>query len=220
MQNRVNKHIRNLHSSILRVLRSSLQGIKNNAALVIAVVTAIALIWQTCSLNKSVELYKSELQSEQKPIILHILGYSESIRLQDSCLIATELLQNIGKMPAYNLEWHHAIRNNSSYPVQYFDELLSSSPPSRNILNPGIPILDEIRITFSSNQEWTSTKELAFYMHENEIVIYIHYCIYYNDITDRSYILRESFGLYGASDSTFKWHQEYATETEQEGLPE
>lgn len=220
MQNRVRKHTRKIRSSVLRILRASLHGIKNNAGFLIADVTAIALIWQTCSLNKSVELYKSELQSEQKPIILHMLGYSEPIRLQDSCLIATELLQNIGKMPAYNLQWHHAIRNDSLYPVKHFDELISLSAPSRNILNPGIPILDEIRITFASNQEWTSTKELAYYMYENEIVTYMHYCIYYNDIADRSYILRETFGLYGASDSTFKWHQEYATETEQEAVPE
>lgn len=202
-------------SMLFGVFLKIIRKLKNNIALFLSLITAIALIWQTCNLSKSVELYQEELQSEQKPIILHMLGYSTPTRLQDSSLIVTEILQNIGSMPAHNLAWHHAVRNDSEYPFDHFDEIISTSSPSRNILNPGIPIVDEISVSFNTNHEWSSLSELAYYMYSNNVVTYVHFCVYYNDIASRSYILRETFGLYGNSDSTLEWHQEYATETEQ-----
>ena len=113
----------------------------------------------------------------------------------------------------------YAVRRNPEYPFSYFQEEMEGDSVWQNIIFPGIPRMDTLSITVETYVESLTIEELAYEMYEEKMPIYIHYWIEYEDISNRFYILQQTFGLHGTQDSTLQWSQDYARDIEQACRP-
>lgn len=200
--------IRNFAGKVIKELRS-------NFALILSLVTAIALIWQTCSLRRSVELYEEEVRYQQKPILVHKIGMLEPSRLVGTDLIVSEMTLNSGRLPIYNISVFSIESDLPDRPSDFI-ESHSDTVPEVNILDPGIPFYGEFTVELELDPVPSSTAELAYAMYSLNKNVYVHFCIIYQDVADRTYVREEGYSLAGSADSNLVWELEYAREDEQE----
>jgi hypothetical protein len=195
-------------------IRNCISRLYHNPSFLIALVTAIVLVFQTCNISKQTGLYEENLQAEQKPILFQGVGEYQEIILDGHQLIVSEHCINLGKLPAYNVTFRYAIRVNSEYPSDFFESEMLTDSLYHNILFPGVPRIDTISITIDTNADSLSKRSIAYLMYQRNMKEYIHYWIEYEDIAGRFYVLQQTFGLHGREDSTFYWSQEFAKELE------
>ncbi|MHA1613663.1 MAG: hypothetical protein ACTSYJ_02395 [Candidatus Thorarchaeota archaeon] len=188
--------------------------IRRNPALFLSLVTAYALIWQNINIGKQVTLYENELQFEQKPILDHSIGEIEASRWDNGRLIVTEHVLNRGRLPAYNIVRRYSIRSDNAYPLTHFQAETEEDSIWHNILSTGIPRFDTLSIDIETNANVESIEDLARIMDQTELDVYVHYWVEYEDVSQRGYVLRQTFRLTGTPAGILRWSQEYAQEFE------
>ncbi len=198
----------------LKYIRILIIKLWKDPAFLIAVITAYVLIQQNGLLSGEIALLEQDVKYEQKPIVNLMLGYANMTTIEAGSLLSARSVMNIGKLPAYNINLRWATRTTEEYPYEHFEQGMEDDSLYFNILFPGIPWLDDQRISFNTNVDYLSVKDMAITMFQENMVFYVHYWLEYQDISGRQYVLQETISLQGSNDSTIVCGQTFARDIE------
>jgi hypothetical protein len=117
-----------------------------------------------------------------------VLGRLAETIANHNTMYTTRSINNIGKLPAYNINLRWATRTSKEYPTDYFENAMQDDSLHFQIVFPGIAWLDTQRVSLDSNIDSLSIQEIAYEMYSKSMVMNVHYWLEYQDISGKIWL--------------------------------